>query len=893
MVASRRTPLLFLLFLLFLCCPCATTLLGQGEDSTEALFMAPLKIFPGSESSVALHTFSRVEALPRQANFEIRFQRSEGEDTVLAQGKTDSSGWATAAVGLPSQEPPGLGRVVAEVEGILELLEIPVTVVETPVVLVDTDKPIYKPSQTIQGRVLVLNNTLRPLERTVEVEIRDAKQNKIFRRELSTNAFGVAPFELGLADELNTGEWTVSARSGETITDLTVRVEPYVLPRFRVEVELDKGWFLVDEPITGNLRSSYFFDKTVEGELTVEAHRLVGDEWQPYASHTTPVHDGEARFEIEPVQYVPETGEGGGGAVSLELTVTDSADHKETVKQLVTISNSPCLIRLLTMTPSAKPGLPYEIHVETLDPTGAPITRSVAVSMDAVDDDGGTVAIQERNVITQGGKARVTFTIPAGVEFLILEAESVEGPHRSTARRYGPVAYSPSGSFLQLVPQQYGPVSVGDAVSFSILSSEEGATYYEVLGGGRSVHSGRAAGGIQFQATPAMAPEAKVTAYRIFPNKELGADTYSFQVRPSAGVTLEVDFDAEKVEPGAAVKVQISADVPSMVGLAVVDESVLALGQNRLDLSRVYREFVDRFGGLSEAERQDEFIERPHTIGAQDVLSEAGVGFAVSRTAGTDHALKIPQGYLFWGQGKIQRGGYGLEDFGDGAGLAEVTRVRQFFPETWVWQPTLMTDTAGRATVELTAPDSITNWKLRAVSTSESGLGLAAGDLVVFQEFFVEPDLPYAVTRGEELWLPVAVYNYLDASQDVLLELEPSEGFEILGQDSFSVSVEPNSVTGASFPIRATGIGTFPFKLTARGPQRADALIRSLRVEPEGTRQEIVLNQTLNAGEQLTLDTSFPAERISGSEKLVLSITGSQVAQTIQGVEDLVGKPYG
>jgi CD109 antigen len=50
-------------------------------------------------------------------------------------------------------------------------------------------------------------------------------------------------------------------------------------------------------------------------------------------------------------------------------------------------------------------------------------------------------------------------------------------------------------------------------------------------------------------------------------------------------------------------------------------------------------------------------------------------------------------------------------------GLAEVQRVRQFFPETWIWEETL-TDGDGEATIDVEAPDSITTWDLRAVAVS-------------------------------------------------------------------------------------------------------------------------------------------------------------------------------
>jgi CD109 antigen len=862
-----------------------------GADTAAALLVAPKKIFPGSDASVTLHAFLAPGATPRVAGFKIILSRGEEGGRCLAEGKTDSSGWARVDLAVPRDEAAGAGYLAAEVEGLADRLTTTVAIVDCPVLLVETDKPIYKPGQTIQARALLLNNRLRPLEGAVEVEIRDGKGNKIFRKDLATNAFGVAPFELRLADELNCGEWSIRAKSVEASTEMTVKVEPYVLPKFRLEVQFDKDWFLESEPITGTVRSSYFFGKPVEGQVVAAASRLDEGEWEEFARSTAPMEGGLARFEIAPVETFPE------GGVSVDFVVTDSARHAEKTKQFVRIAKAPFEARFRMVSPSAKPGFPFDLAVESFDPGGKPVSASLRVHVFAYDQYGSTVDEEGRNVSTQGGRANVTFSIPADAKYLVLEADTDEGSgSRTLSRIYGPVAYSPSDSYLQLVRLGDGPVSVGEPVRFHVEASRQGATFYEVLSGGRSVLSGHAGDEIQVVPTPSMAPEAKLIVYRIFPGDEVGTDALTFEVRPSAEAQLKVDFDQLKAEPGAPVKLEISTGEQAMVGLAVVDESVFALSQGRLDLSRVYRELAGRFGGPSQEEFQSSFAERPHTVGALDVLAEAGLTVAVSGVSGSGStgSLNIPEGFTMWLGGSGDTDGYGLPDLEmGGSGLAEVQRVRQFFPETWVWQPTILTDTAGRATLELTAPDSITNWKMRAVSTSSSGLGLAAGDLTVFQDFFVEPDLPYAVTRGENLWLPVAVYNYLDSPQTVLLEIEGSDGFQLLGDAALQVEVEPNAVKGASFPIRATGLGTFPFKITARSPQKADAVIRPLKVEAEGSPQEAVENRVLPAGQSCTFDTSFPSQVVPGSERLRMTITGSQVAQTIHGVEDLCGRPYG
>ena len=224
---------------------------------------------------------------------------------------------------------------------------------------------------------------------------------------------------------------------------------------------------------------------------------------------------------------------------------------------------------------------------------------------------------------------------------------------------------------------------------------------------------------------------------------------------------------------------------------------------------------------------------------------------------------------------------------------SEPVRVRQYFPETWVWEPMLITDENGRVTVELEAPDNITGWKLSAVATSASGIGFGEAELTAFQEFFVDPSLPYDVTRGEEFPVKVDVFNYLDTEQEVTLSFGDGEWFELLGSQGATGTVPAGSAKAVYFPIRPIEIGEFDISITAAGSKRVDAVRKSIKVIPEGTPAEQVFNGVIEAGQTQTLELSFPRDAINGSERAYLNITPSPVAQTMNGISDLLQMPYG
>src|SRR5262249_51343410 len=94
-------------------------------------------------------------------------------------------------------------------------------------------------------------------------------------------------------------------------------------------------------------------------------------------------------------------------------------------------------------------------------------------------------------------------------------------------------------------------------------------------------------------------------------------------------------------------------------------------------------------------------------------------------------------------------------------GSAPPVRVREYFPETLRWEPAIITDSKGHAALSLTFADSITTWRLSASASSKAGaLGGVSAPLRVFQDFFVDLDLPVSLTQNDEVAFPVAVYNY-------------------------------------------------------------------------------------------------------------------------------------
>jgi len=871
----------------------AVRAVASGVDPAslpEVMVVAPKVLYSGASAAVTITTI-QADGSPHVAAVAVRLSSSQ-VSSVVFEGTTELSGRLVGRFDTPDVPAGGYSLEVG-VEGLDKPLLVPVQIRRMPIVLIETDKPIYKPGQTIHGRVLVLTNELRPTTSEASVQITDGKGVKIFRQDLQTNAFGVAPFDLDLASELNYGTWKITAESGSAQGMADIRVEEYVLPRFEVKLEMERDYFRVDEEVPGTVRATYFFGEPVDGTVEVRASRYVGV-WEEYARYTAPLSDSTAEFLLPEVGYASGTpGAGGSGSVQLDVIVTDTSGHEEKTTKLLKVVSAGIEHRLIASSRSFTPAQPYEIVMVAETPDGVPVSATAELLCEYYSQ--GIESIwTETHKVSFHGSTPLSLTAPKDASWVSLESTARSDEEAVTAYLSVYATYSPTDSFLHLNRPDDVPVQVGQTLSIDVYRTHETTIYYDVFANGHTVWSDATTGdAINFAVTPQMLPGAKVVAYVINPNNEVSADTVEFTVEMDAASDLDVGFSAEEVLPGEAVQVRIDAGTEAMVGLAIVDESVYALNEGRLNMQEVFNELEQRF-----MDPQAEVHEQAYSYGTRDVFADAGLQVIASE------GLDVPEGRWVWGRGPVwdgpvfwrapaRRNGGEVPTDDKSGGLAEVTRVRQYFPETWLWLPDLVTDLAGTASVDLEAPDSITTWRLHAVSTSDRGLGITESSLRVFQEFFGEPDLPYSVTRGERFPVRIQIFNYLAEPQVVHVELAESDWFKLHDIRRQQVQVNANSVGSASFLIEPTGLGRNQLEVTLQSVRRADAVRKEVLVEPQGTKRELVTNSLIRAGERLTIDANMPPYIVPDSGKLLLSITPSLVAQSINGVDDLLHMPYG
>ncbi|XP_038963908.1 murinoglobulin-2 isoform X2 [Rattus norvegicus] len=456
-----------------------------------------------------------------------------------------------------------------------------------------------------------------------------------------------------------------------------------------------------------------------------------------------------------------------------------------------------------------------------------------------------------------------------------------------------------------------------------------------------------------------MVPMAKMLIYTILPDGEVIADSVKFQVEKCLRNKVHLSFSPSQSLPASQTHMRVTASPQSLCGLRAVDQSVLLLRpeaelspsliydlpgmQDSNFIPRSHHPFEDEDDCLMYQPRDTEELTYSVPYGREkDVyryVRDMGL------TAFTNLKIKHPT-YCYddeifeifeptvelntspmWEKIEIMalianenplpkeppRKDPPRKDPEPKDTVVET--IRNYFPETWVWD-LVTVNSSGVTEVEMTVPDTITEWKAGALCLSnDTGLGLSSvATLQAFQPFFVELTMPYSVIRGEAFTLKATVMNYLPTSLPMTVQLEASPDFTAVpvGNDQDSYCLGANGRHTSSWLVTPKSLGNVNFSVSVEAQQspepcgsevatvpetgRKDTVIKVLIVEPEGIKKEHTFSSLLCASDaelSETLSLLLPPRVVKDSARAHFSVMGDILSSAIKNTQNLIQMPYG
>lgn len=220
-------------------------------------------------------------------------------------------------------------------------------------------------------------------------------------------------------------------------------------------------------------------------------------------------------------------------------------------------------------------------------------------------------------------------------------------------------------------------------------------------------------------------------------------------------------------------------------------------------------------------------------------------------------------------------------------------RLREYFPETLVWSPELLTDKNGKAELKFKLADNITTWKLYSIASTKNGkIGIAEKEVRAFQPFFVDLDPPKFLTEGDEIYLPTQVRNYTEAKQKVGVTMSKTDWFSFLTPELQKIEVPSGDSGNAVFGFKTIlAIKGGKQRVTAIAQKTSDAIEKPVTVRPNG--EEIVKTDSKLFNNSASFEVDFPANALPRTPKAELKIYPNLFSHVAESVEGLLQRPYG
>ena len=132
-------------------------------------------------------------------------------------------------------------------------------------IVISIDKGIYKPGDTISFRALVTDKENdEPISKDVNVSIFDGNDNRVYNENVKTSDYGILSGKFTLANEVNSGEYKLVVKTETKEATKTLKVNPYITPKYEVKISYDKDNYLVGDTANINLNAKYFFGEAVQ-----------------------------------------------------------------------------------------------------------------------------------------------------------------------------------------------------------------------------------------------------------------------------------------------------------------------------------------------------------------------------------------------------------------------------------------------------------------------------------------------------------------------------------------------------------------------------------------------------------------------------------------------------
>ncbi len=231
--------------------------------------------------------------------------------------------------------------------------------------------------------------------------------------------------------------------------------------------------------------------------------------------------------------------------------------------------------------------------------------------------------------------------------------------------------------------------------------------------------------------------------------------------------------------------------------------------------------------------------------------------------------------------------------------------VRSDFRSTVFWQPDIVTDKNGKATVKVKYPDSLTSWKATARAvTAANQFGIADTTTRTKMPLIVRLQAPRFFVVGDTVTISAVVNNNTEHDVIVYPKIEV-EGLEVkvdlggrnpnsLYRAAYSTNLPTNGEARFDCLVEVKQPGKVKLKAEVRNDKfsLADAMEKTFIAYEHGI-EKFISKSGKARGNDITVKLDLPKERKADSTSLTVQVTPSMAVTMLDALPYLIDYPYG
>ncbi|XP_077030243.1 alpha-2-macroglobulin-like protein 1 [Agelaius phoeniceus] len=702
--------------------------------------------------------------------------------------------------------------------------------------IIQTDKPIYEPGETVKFRIVTLDEEFLALNDSVSLWVQDPKNNQIEQWQKVVPQDGIADLSFQLSEEPLLGTYVINVTSASASAYGSFSVKERVLPKFEVIFEAPNQIYALETTFPLRVCGRYTRGKSVQGMVHVSLCQKIAP-FLPSASKPDLCY-----------KFSNQTDEAGCFSTNVSLSsfsrdfryyrdsiaaeaslVEDASEIQVNASHKLLISRIGGMALFDDVNSYYHPGQIYRGKIKVIDYQGKALkNKEVLLVVNCAEQ-------QFRQKYITGDSGTVSFSLDtsawnrtlASLEASVLHQDSDREPGTADlsyqrASYFIHPFYSTSRSFLSIVrvPETM-PCGKTQSVQVDFKIYEEDLEHgpkrvifsYFVTGKRGIVHAGQQTvwvglprmleGSFSIPLTFSLiyAPAPRLVVYVIFPNGKIIADSAIFSVSTCFRNKVELSFSTPETLPGSQVGLRLQAAPGSMCAVWAVDPSAFWMKPGKeLSSHSIYGLFPsvynaryphqvsedDRSCGLPNSDEPDVFTAF-REMGLK-IMSNTNIKKPrVCQTTPLTTMLRgkgifISRPMLTFAQphklyNKHLTSTYQPTMFPPFSAAEE--KAHKHFHQTWLWD-LYAVGPSGNKSITVTVPDAITEWKAGMFCTGRNGFGFApASRLIVSKPFLVELPLPSSVVQGETFNLKATVSNNLQQCMRIQVTLEESAHFQL------------------------------------------------------------------------------------------------------------------